>query len=239
MEIKVGFEITYAAVAADADGDHAHRFIPRAVPTSSAPRPSSPSPTVPIGFYRDSFGNICGRLVAPAGGVTLARPCAGARFRIARRRRRRTPQQLPIDQLPDDVLLYLMASRYCETDKLTDIAWSLFGNTQRRAGRGCRRSATSCTTTSPSAIEHAHHMKSAHDVYEQRTGVCRDFRPSGADLVPLHGHSGALLHRLSGRHRHSARARADGFFRLVRGLSVRPVVHLRRAPQCTRGSAAS
>ena len=39
-----------------------------------------------------------------------------------------TAQQVPIDQLPDDVLLYLMASRYCETDKLTDIAWSLFGN---------------------------------------------------------------------------------------------------------------
>ena len=38
-----------------------------------------------------------------------------------------TAQQLPIDQLPDDVLLYLMPSRYCETDKLTDIAWSLFG----------------------------------------------------------------------------------------------------------------
>ena len=41
-----------------------------------------------------------------------------------------TAQQLPIDQLPDDVLLYLMASRYCETDKLTDVAWSLFGKTQ-------------------------------------------------------------------------------------------------------------
>jgi hypothetical protein len=37
-----------------------------------------------------------------------------------------TAQQVPIEQLPDDVLLYLMPSRYCETDKLTDIAWSLF-----------------------------------------------------------------------------------------------------------------
>ena len=45
MEIKVGFEITYAAAAADADGDHALAFIPRAIPTSSAPRPSSPSRT--------------------------------------------------------------------------------------------------------------------------------------------------------------------------------------------------
>ncbi len=38
-------------------------------------------------------------------------------------------QQLPIDQLPDEVLQYLMPSRYCETDKLTDIAWSLFSAT--------------------------------------------------------------------------------------------------------------
>ena len=47
-------------------------------------------------------------------------------------------QQVPIEQLPDEVLMYLMASRYCETDKLTDIAWSLFGNTppgwERAAG---------------------------------------------------------------------------------------------------------
>ena len=84
---------------------------------------------MPIGFYRDSFGNVCGRLVAPAGGVTL-RGSALVRDSGLPDVVVPTAQQLPIDQLPDDVLLYLMASRYCETDKLTDIAWSLFGNTQ-------------------------------------------------------------------------------------------------------------
>ncbi len=39
-------------------------------------------------------------------------------------------QQLPIEQLPDEMLVYLMPSRYCETDKLTDIAWSLFGKVE-------------------------------------------------------------------------------------------------------------
>jgi transglutaminase-like putative cysteine protease len=85
-----------------------------------------------------------------------------------------TAQQMPIDQLPDELLLYLMASRYCETDKLTDIAWSLFGNT--RPGWG--RVAAICDFVHDHVTfgyQHADHMKSAQDVYEQGAGVCRDF----------------------------------------------------------------
>jgi transglutaminase-like putative cysteine protease len=129
-------------------------------------------PSVPIGFYRDSFGNVCGRLVAPAGGVTfhghaLVRD-SGLPDPVVR------AQQLPIEQLPDDLLLYLMPSRYCETDKLTDIAWSLFGNTP--AGWARVQAITEFVHRHVTfGYQHAHHMKSAHDVYEQRTGVCRDF----------------------------------------------------------------
>src|SRR5258708_13428797 len=76
---------------------------------------------VGIGFYRDSFGNICGRLVAPAGGVTLR---GNARLRDSGLPDVVAPsaQQLPIDQLPDELLLYLMASRSCQTHKLTHTA---------------------------------------------------------------------------------------------------------------------
>ena len=66
------------------------------------------------------------------------------------------------------------SSRYCETDKLTDIAWSLFGNT----APGWARVQAICEFVHGHVAfgyEHAHHMKSAHDVYEQRKGVCRDF----------------------------------------------------------------
>ena len=59
--------------------------------------------------------------------------------------------RLPVDQLPDELLLYLMPSRYCETDKLTDIAWSLFGNTQPGWDRVVAIT-DSCIITSPSAI---------------------------------------------------------------------------------------
>src|SRR5260370_20791352 len=172
MEIKVGFEIAHAAV----------QPTPMVIMLSIHPSRRADiiraativaEPDAPIGFYSDRFGNICGRLVAPAGGVTLRGRAlvrdSGLPDVIAP-----TAQQIPIDQLPDDVLLYLMASRYCETDKLTDIAWSLFGNTEP----GWARVAAICSFVHDHVsfgYQHAHHMKSAHDVYEKRTGVCRDF----------------------------------------------------------------
>src|ERR1700716_2608085 len=172
MEIKVGFEIAYAAVQPTPMvimlSIHPSRFAD-IVGTETI----IAEPDVPIGFYRDSFGNVCGRLVAPAGGVTL-RGSALVRDSGLPDIVNPAAQQLPIDQLPDDLLLYLMPSRYCETDKLTDIAWSLFGNTQPGWAR-----VLAITEFVHHHVtfgyEHAHHMKSAHDVYEQRTGVCRDF----------------------------------------------------------------
>ena len=83
-------------------------------------------PDVPIYDYVDSFGNVCTRLIIPSGGITISTgfviddPFApdaivpGARA-------------LPVDELPDDVLLYLLASRYCETDRLLPLAWTTFG----------------------------------------------------------------------------------------------------------------
>jgi transglutaminase-like putative cysteine protease len=172
MEIKVGFEIAYAA----------EQPTPMVIMLCIHPSRRADiigtetivtEPDRPIGFYRDSFGNICGRLVAPAGGVMLR---GSARVRDSRLPEPVVPeaQQLPIDQLPDELLLYLMASRYCETDKLTDVAWSLFGNTPP----GWARVQAICDFVHDHlsfGYQHAHHMKSAHDAYEQRAGVCRDF----------------------------------------------------------------
>jgi transglutaminase-like putative cysteine protease len=172
MEIKVGFEITYAAQAP----------TPMVIMLSIHPSRTSDiigserivaEPSVPIGFYRDSFGNVCGRLVAPAGGVHDIRQAGIAHPRVAAQGHA-AAQQLPIDRLPDELLLYLMPSRYCETDKLTDTAWSLFGKTKP----GWERvQAINDYVHEHVAFgyQHAHHMKSAHDVYGQRAGVCRDF----------------------------------------------------------------
>ena len=172
MEIKVGFEISYAAVQPTPMvtilNIHPSRFAD-IVGTETVVA----EPNVPIGFYRDSFGNVCGRLVAPAGGVTfrgsaLVRDSGLPDVVVP------TAVQVPIDQLPDELLLYLMPSRYCETDKLTDIAWSLFGATPPGWARA-QAIVDFVHNHVTFGYQHAHHMKSAHDVYEQGAGVCRDF----------------------------------------------------------------
>jgi len=162
MEIKVGFEITYTAA----------QPTPMVIMLSIHPSRYSDivgtetitaDPGTPIGFYRDSFGNVCGRLLAPAGGVTL-RGHALVRDAGLPDIVMPTAQQLPVEQLPDELLLYLMPSRYCETDKLTDIAWSLFGGT--RPGWERVQAITDFVHHHVTfGYKYAHHMKSALDVY--------------------------------------------------------------------------
>ena len=172
MEIKVGFEISFAA-AQPTPMVIMLSIHPSRHPDIAGRESIVAEPGVPISFYRDSFGNICGRLVAPRGGVTLRGNAlvhdSGLPDPVSPAAR-----QLPIDQLPDELLLYLMPSRYCETDKLTDTAWSLFGKT----APGWERVQAINDYVHENVTfgyEHAHHMKTAHDVYGQRRGVCRDF----------------------------------------------------------------
>src|SRR6202158_2102758 len=108
MEIKVGFEIPHTAV----------QPTPMVIMLSIHPSRRADiigteaivaEPNVPIGFYRDSFGNSFGRLVAAAGGVTLS-GTALVRDSGLPDALKPDAQQVPIDQLPDDLLLYLMAS---------------------------------------------------------------------------------------------------------------------------------
>src|SRR6201997_1301344 len=128
MEIKAGFEITYSAQA-PTPMVIMLSIHPSRVPDIVGSERIVAEPNVPIGFYRDTFDNICGRLVAPAGGGTL-KGRALVRDSGEPDLVNRAAEQLPIDKLPDELLLYLMPSRYCETDKLTDIAWQLFGSTK-------------------------------------------------------------------------------------------------------------
>src|SRR5256885_2540939 len=135
MEIKLGFELSYYAITPtpmvtmlNIPPSRFADIVGAGTVVAEANAPGS-GLSVGIGFYRDSFGNVCGRLPAPAGGVTFR---GNALVRDSGQPDVVNPaaQQVPVDQLPDELLLYLMPSRYCETDKLTDLAWSLFGNTQ-------------------------------------------------------------------------------------------------------------
>ena len=86
------------------------------------------NPSVPIEGYRDSFGNWCSRLVAPSGHFSLGTDA------IIRDSGMSDPIDLnalqhQVQHLPAEVILFLLGSRYCETDRLSDEAWRLFGGT--------------------------------------------------------------------------------------------------------------
>ena len=85
-------------------------------------------PSVPVTSYRDGFGNWCSRLVAPPGTLTLT---ADATVRDSGLLEQALPNawQHNVQDLPEETLVFLLGSRYCETDRLSDIAWKLFSNT--------------------------------------------------------------------------------------------------------------
>ena len=83
-------------------------------------------------------------------------------------------RQHPVEELPDEALVFLLASRFCESDRMLDLAWSSSARPSP-AGRGCRRSATSSTTTSASTTSQARPTRSAFEGYAEGVGVCRDY----------------------------------------------------------------
>jgi len=131
------------------------------------------SPPVPIEGYRDSFGNWCNRLVAPPGHFTLGTDTVIRDSGIAETLTRETVQH-QIQQLPADTLQYLLGSRYCETDRLSDAAWQLFGHTPL----GWERVQAICDFVNGHitfGYQDASATRTAADVYAGKRGVCRDF----------------------------------------------------------------
>jgi transglutaminase-like putative cysteine protease len=131
------------------------------------------SPPVPLTAYRDSFGNWCSRIVAPQGRIIISTDAvvddSGLPDIIVP-----TAQQHRVQDLPDDTMLFLLGSRYCETDRLTDLAWQLFD----KAPTGWGRVQAICDYVHNHiqfGYEHARSTKSAYDVWQEGRGVCRDY----------------------------------------------------------------
>ena len=171
----------------------------------------------------DPFGNAWTRFVAPPGRIEIRNDFliedSGLPDEAAPQAR-----QWDVNDLPDEVLPFLYGSRYCDTQRLTDLAWSLFGPI---AG-GWQRVQAICDYVHDRiqfGYHHARCDRTASEGHEERVGVCRDFAHSGRHALSLHEHSGPLLHGLSGRYRRAERPCADGFQRLVRGFSRREMVH--------------
>jgi len=131
------------------------------------------NPPVPITAYRDSFGNWCSRIVAPNG---LLRVSTDAVVRDTGQPDSVVPhaRQTPVELLPDETLLFLLGSRYCETDRLSDVAWQIFGNSPTGWGR-VQAICDYVHARIAFGYEHARSTKTAWETFQERTGVCRDY----------------------------------------------------------------
>jgi transglutaminase-like putative cysteine protease len=131
------------------------------------------TPSVPVSSYRDGFGNWCTRLVAPQGRLRLS---ADALVQDTGIRESATHQawQHEVQNLPEETLVFLLGSRYCETDRLSELAWELFA----KSPPGWARVQAICDFVHDYlsfGYEHASSTKTALQAYTDRNGVCRDF----------------------------------------------------------------
>jgi len=130
-------------------------------------------PSISISSYRDRFGNQCKRVLAPAGRIRLSTDCIvndnGQTDEIAF-----GAWQDSVEDLPEDVLVFLLGSRYCETDRLSEIAWQLFSQTVP----GYPRVQAICDYVHNHIAfnyQNARSSRTALESLKERTGVCRDY----------------------------------------------------------------
>lgn len=172
MKIRIGYELIYECP------QPTPMILTLSVHYSRVPDLITPDhlltdPPVGLTAYRDTFGNWCSRIVAPKGLLKLS---TDALVRDTGRPDEVVPQarQMPVQDLPDETLLFLLGSRYCETDRLSDTAWQLFG----KSPTGWARVQAICDYVHGHltfGYEHARRTKTAVEAYQERTGVCRDY----------------------------------------------------------------
>lgn len=130
-------------------------------------------PAVKIGEVTDPHGNVCMRMVVPAGGLHLSYDA------VVRDSGRPDPvnpdaKAVPVEKLPSVCLPYLSASRYCETDRFAALAWRLFGDVEP----GWSRVRAICDYVHDRLIfsyGYAPALRTAMEAHEERAGVCRDY----------------------------------------------------------------
>jgi transglutaminase-like putative cysteine protease len=172
IQIRAGYELIY-----DCPQPTPMALMLSTHPTRAGdvvvPDDMTADPVVPITSYQDGFGNVCTRLVAPAGRLRLTATTVvrdtGEPDAIAL-----AHHQHPVEELPDESLVFLLGSRYCETDRLTGIAWNLFGG----GPTGASRVQAICDYVHNHitfGYQDARPTRTALEAFEERRGVCRDF----------------------------------------------------------------
>jgi transglutaminase-like putative cysteine protease len=146
---------------------------PSRLPDLRSPHQMMFSPAMDAWDYVDGFGNTVTRIVAPVGLTTISLSFViedpGVLDAYAP-----DAQAVPVEDLPPDVLVFLLGSRYCETDRLSGLAWSLFGHTKP----GWQRVEAICEYVHNRIrfdYQQARPTRSAYEGHEEQVGVCRDF----------------------------------------------------------------
>jgi len=172
MKISVGFDFVYE-FAAPTSVMLMLNVHPSRVKDLLRPDQLRVAPTVPITRYSDAFGNICTRLTAPKGELAISTDALVADTGLPDVIEP-AARQHEVAELPHEALVFLLGSRYCETDRLMNEAWSRFGNTPA----GWPRVQAICDFVHSHVrfgYQHARATKTAAEVVTERRGVCRDF----------------------------------------------------------------
>jgi transglutaminase-like putative cysteine protease len=172
MQIKIGCQLTFECPQPTPMilmlNVHHSRVSDLVAPDHVIARPSSS-----INSYRDSFGNWCTRLIADAGTTRVG---TDAVIHDSGQTDVTLPglEQVAVEHLPSDTLMYLMGSRYCETDSLSETAWQLFGHVQP----GWARVQAICDYVHNHiqfGYAYARSTRTATEAFHERRGVCRDY----------------------------------------------------------------
>jgi transglutaminase-like putative cysteine protease len=172
MRIHFGYELVYSCLQPVPMILMLHVHPSRA---QDLLRPDEMKITPPLAAdtYRDVFGNICTRLVVPAGSIRITADALIEDSGLPEPEFMGAKEH-PIEELPHDTLLYLLGSRYCETQHLMNDAWRLFGHKEP----GWSRVQAVCDFANQH-IAFGYHFarptKTAQEAYRERQGVCRDF----------------------------------------------------------------
>ncbi len=181
-------------------------------------------PATPVTCYIDSFGNRCTRFLGPKALVRLYNSTliedSGDPDPV-----NPSAREVHVEDLPQDVLIYLLGSRYCEVDLLSNTAAQLFGGLPR----GWQRVQAVCDWVHNHVTfgyAHARPTRTALEVFNERVGVCRDFQHLAVTLcrclnIPARyatGYLGDIGVPIS--------ALPDGFQRLVRSVPRESLVDI-------------
>jgi transglutaminase-like putative cysteine protease len=172
MRIRLGYELLYECPQPTPMvlvlNIHFSRVSDLLIPDHIVTRPATA-----ISAYRDGFGNWCSRIVAPPGEIRISTDALISDSGQPDPVDPDAPQHA-VEDLPAETLVYLLGSRYCETDRLSETAWALFGQT----AFGWRRVQAICDFVHRHIVfgyQHARATKTALDAFNERTGVCRDY----------------------------------------------------------------